>query len=254
VRHSRYARAFLADSEFARSWLHDLRAHAALALIMARASAASVGPAALTRRGISDLTTLSMSAVHAMLAEACARGDFRRDADAGDRRRVLLLPTQATASAFTTLVAGFVQAASGGGLHPALAAAAAQEPQVLALYARFACGLVAARRPGGKLWVQPASLALLGDLMTGGQNGVPRPVLQAIAARRGVAAAAVEEDLAFAAMAGLAETTTDGRVRLTQDGRQSVLGHLEIWRAWSGEGRLAVGALAAPMSVTAMAA
>ncbi len=248
VRHSRYAGAFLAGSPFAQFWLQDLRVHTALALIMARASAASMSPAALTRRGVSDLANMSMSAVHALLAEACNRGDFRRDADAGDRRRVLMLPAPATSEAFTALVRDFVQAASGEGLHPALAEAAAHEPQVLSLYARFACALVAARRPGGRLWMQPASLAMLGDLMVGGREGVQLSALHAAANMRGIQALTIEEDFAFAGMAGLAETTTDGRLRLTQEGRHCMLDHLEIWRSWTAEARLVLAALASPMS------
>lgn len=251
LRHSRYGNAFLASTSFARFWLQDLRTHAALALIMGRASAATMSPAALTRRGVSDLAGLSMSAVHALLAEACSRGDFRRDADAGDRRRVLLVPAAPTTEIFGALVQDFVAAASGDALHPAVAEAAAQEPQILSLYARFACALVAARRPGGRLWVQPASLAMLADLMIAGREGMKLSTLHLATATRGVAAETLEDDMTFAAMAGLAEQTTEGRWRLTQEGRHCMLEHLEIWRAWTSEARLTLAALSSPMSTRA---
>ncbi|MBX9700811.1 MAG: hypothetical protein K2X74_15345 [Acetobacteraceae bacterium] len=248
IRHSRYAAAFLAQTPFAQFWLHDLRAHTALALIMARAAAAAMAPAALTRRGVSDLTNLSMSAVHALLAEACNRGDFQRNADAGDRRRVMLSPTPATTTIFTGLVHDFLVTANGDALHPAVAKAAAQEPTILSLYARFACALVAARRPGGRIWVQPAALAMLADLMTVGQDGARTDLLLDASVHRGVVRATASENILFSAMAGLAETTTDGRVRLSGEGRQYVTEHLEIWRTWSSEARFALAAIAAPIS------
>jgi len=251
IRRSRYARAFLASDRFAEFWLQDLRVHAALALIMARASAAAVGPAALTRRGVSDLAGLSMSAVHGILADACARGDFRRDADAGDRRRVLLVPSPTTAEAYARLLGDFLLAAAGGAPQETVAEAIALEPPMIALYARFVCALVAARRPGGRLWLQPASLALLADLLATGRRGARIEALRAAAARRRLPRHAVEDDLALAGMAGLVETGPEGRLRLTAEGRGCMLDHLEIWRSWAAEARLALAALAAPISIRA---
>ena len=248
IRRSSYGAAFLAQTPFAQFWLRDLRAHAALALIMARAAAATMSPAALTRRGVSDLASLSMSAVHSLLAEACTRGDFQRNADAGDRRRVMLMPAPDTAAAFAALVREFAIAASGGALHPVVAEEAAHEPQMLALYARFASALVAVRRPGGRLWVQPASLAVMADLMAARRDGVSPDSLRAAAARRGTDPVALDEDLGFAAMAGLAVAATDGRLRLSTEGRRCMLEHLELWRSWSSEARLALATLASPMS------
>lgn len=251
IRHSSYGRAFLATDSFASFWLQDLRIHAALAVIMARASAVAVGPAALTRRGVSDLAGLSMSAVHGILSDACARGDFRRDADAGDRRRVLLLPSAATAEAYAGLVRDFVIASTAGAVQSSLASAAAQEAPMIGLYARFVCALVAARRPGGRLWLQPASLCLLADLLAAGRRGARVEALRAAAFRRGLMRSAVDEDLALAGMAGLVETGPEGRLCLTAEGRGCMLDHLEIWRSWAAEARLALAALATPMSVRA---
>lgn len=247
LRRSRYAARFLARDTFAAFWLHDLRHHAALALIMARAAAAAMSPAALTRRGLCDLTMMSMSGVHALLADACARGDFRRDADAGDRRRVMLVPTEETTATFATLVGDFLQAASGEPLPRGLAETAVRDPQVLSLYARFACALVGSRRPGGRLWLEPASLAVLSDLMAGGRDGLRQETIKASATRRGLRGT-VDGDIAFAAMAGLVESGPDGRICLSADGRACMLDHLEIWRAWGYDARLVLAQLALPLS------
>lgn len=245
LRNSRYAAAFLAKNPFAEFWLHDLRHHTALALIMARASAATMSPAALTRRGLCDLAMMSMSGVHALLADACARGDFRRDADAGDRRRVMLMPTDDTIATFSGLLTEFLIAANGEPLSPQLAEAAVQEPQILSLYARFACALVGSRRPGGRLWLEPASLAVLSDLMTAGREGLGQEKIQASAARRGQRGT-VDGDIAFAAMAGLVESAPDGCIRLSAEGRACMIDHLEIWRSWASEARLALANLSIP--------
>lgn len=237
----------MAKDPFTALWLHDLRHHTALALIMARASAAAMSPASLTRRGLCDLTTMSMSGVHALLADGCARGDFRRDADAGDRRRVMLLPTPETIDSFAALVRDFLTAANGEPVSPAILDAAVQEPQLLSLYARFACALVGSRRPGGRLWLEPASLGVLSDLMTGGREGVSAEALKASATRRGQRGT-VDGDIAFAAMAGLVESAPGGRIRLSAEGRACMLDHLEIWRSWTSEARLALANLSLPMS------
>ncbi len=237
----------MATDPFAEFWLHDLRHHTALALIMARASAAAMSPAALTRRGLCDLAMMSMSGVHALLADACARGDFRRDADAGDRRRVMLVPTDDTVATFSALLTKFLVAANGEPLSPQLAHAAVQEPQMLSLYARFACALVGSRRPGGRLWLEPASLALLSDLTTAAREGLSQEKIRAIAARRGQRGT-VDGDIAFAAMAGLVESTPDGRIRLSAEGRTCMIDHLEIWRSWASEARLALANLSIPLA------
>lgn len=247
LRTSGYSAAFMATDPFSEFWLHDLRHHTALALIMARASAATMSPAALTRRGLCDLAMMSMSGVHALLADACARGDFRRDADAGDRRRVMLMPTEETTATFSILVHHFLVAANGEPLPHAVVGAAVQEPQILSLYARFACALVGSRRPGGRLWLEPASLALLSDLMTGGRDGLSQETIKASATRRGQRGT-VDGDIAFAAMAGLVESGPEGRIRLSGEGRTCMLDHLEIWRSWSSEARLALANLSLPMS------
>jgi hypothetical protein len=253
LRHSAFARRFLGSDPFARFWLLDLRAHAALALIMTRASAAALAPAALTRRGISDLSALSVSAVHTLLAEACARGDFQRDTDSGDRRRVMLMPCPATTDAHAALVADFLLAATDGALPAAAAAAAARDPQVMARYARFAAALVAVRRPGGRLWLRSPSLAMLGDILVAEPRAPLRlEALHALARRRGMAAAVVEEEVALATMSGLVERTADLRLRMAPEGRAGLLDLIEAWRVWSLEARLALGGPgAAPASAVA---
>lgn len=122
---------------------------------------------------------------------------------------------------------------------------------MIGLYARFICALVAARRPGGRLWLQPSSLSLLADLLAAGRRGARVEALRATAFRRGLTRSGVEEDLTLAGMAGLVETGPEGRVRLTAEGRSCMLDHLDIWRSWSAEARLALAAFAKPMSVRA---
>ena len=58
----------------------------------------------------------------------------------------------------------------------------------------------------------------------------------------------MDGDIAFAAMAGLVESGPEGRIRLSADGRTCMIDHLEIWRSWSAEARLALANLSLPLS------
>jgi hypothetical protein len=247
-RRSPYAGAFLAGrSPLAEAWLHDLRLHALLALLMARATpGAPVPRQAWTQRGLGALCGLSATVVQGVLARACDRGDFQRQAVHGDRRRAGLVPTARTALAFGALLRDAVVAALAGGapgagppIDPAEAAVMAGNPDLVASYARFACALVVPRRPGGRLWVRPEALALLADLLLAPPEGADPALLRRLARRRRGGAEGLHADLATAAMAGLVQTEPGGgAARLTEEGRTHLLAQIETWRDWTEAARL----------------
>lgn len=219
---------------------------------MARASAARVTQETLTRRGLVELSGLSMSAVQNLLTEACARRDFSREEDACDRRRMLLRPSPETSAIFTSLVGDFLLTATGD-LSEAECADRAKDAQAVALYARFASALAGIRRPGGKLWVRPAALMMLGDLMVAGPKGVGLHVMRRRSLQRFGSADALDEHLALAKLAGLVESGQDHRLRLTPDGRGRVLEQIEEWLLWSAEARVMMATSAQPITLSTAA-
>lgn len=235
-RGSAYALGFGAAVSFSTNWLHDLRTHAALAVLMARAAGTSLPEDRWTQRGLAALTGLSMAGVHALVGQACARGEFLRQASHGDRRRALLVPSPAMAATFAALLDAALAAA--GPLDGTDPAAPGPRESLVQDYARFACALVRPHRPGGRLWFRTSALAMLLDLLAAGEDGIDPRALMRLALRRGIAdAEAVQEEMTTAAMAGLVALTPRLGLRLSAEGRHHLRALADLWEDWAAMAR-----------------